>query len=372
MEYTVKEVSSRKEFREFYQFQNRLYRDCPVYVPSLDSDQKKSLSKSPCLDYCSQKLLLAYDGTGKVAGRCCAIINPRYNERYGTRRMRFGWTDFIEDYDVFKALMDTAVEWGREQGMTEVHGPLGYNTMYRQGMVVEGFENEPQFNNLYNFSYYPEFVERYGFVKEADWLQYSFSGTQGIPERIRRISGLLMERYRLRIVPVEELRHRKDIIDKFFKSYNEAFASVRNFVPFTEKEIAVEGAGYIDRLRNSLSCIIMDSDDEVASFGICTPSLSEALRRTGGRLFPFGWFHLLLADRRTERVDLMLVGSAEKWRRKGLSSIFHTYLADSFERLGVKVCISNPQFEDNPAVKVWDSYSDKTLYIRRRCYIKTI
>lgn len=372
MEYTVKEVSSRKEFRDFYQFQNRLYRDCPVYVPSLDFDQKKSLSKSPCLDYCSQKLLLAYDSSGKLAGRCCAIINPRYNERYGTRRMRFGWTDFIDDYDAFKALMDAAVEWGREQGMTEIHGPLGYNTMYKQGMVVEGFENEPQFNNLYNFSYYPEFVERYGFVKEADWLQYSFSGTQGIPERIRRISGLLMERYGLRIVPVEELCRRKDIIGKFFKSYNEAFASVRNFVPFTGKEIAEEGAGYIDRLRNSLSCIIMDSDDEVASFGICTPSLSKALRRTGGRLFPFGWLHLLLADRHTEKVDMMLVGSASKWRGKGLSSIFHTYLADSFERTGVKVCISNPQFEDNPAVKVWDSYSDKTLYIRRRCYIKTI
>ncbi|MBR1538989.1 MAG: N-acetyltransferase, partial [Bacteroidales bacterium] len=141
MRYIVREVASSREFKQFYQFQNRLYKDCATYVPSLDFDQKHTLSKSPCLDYCRQKLLLCFNEEGQVVGRCCAIINPRYNELYGTRRMRFGWTDFIEDFEVARLLLSEAEAWGRSQGMNEIHGPLGYNTMYKQGLVVEGFDS---------------------------------------------------------------------------------------------------------------------------------------------------------------------------------------------------------------------------------------
>ena len=372
MRYTVREVASAREFRQFCQFQNRLYKDCPTYVPSLDIDQRHSLSRSPCLDYCRQKLLLCFDESGQVAGRCCAIINPRYNELYGTRRMRFGWTDFIEDFDAARALLETAESWGRSQGMTEIHGPLGYNTMYKQGLVVEGFDSVPQSNNLYNYPYYKDFLERIGFRKEADWLQYRFSAAQELPEKLHRLSEVLMQRHRLRIADIEQLKKQKGLIDKFFKEYNEAFRTVRNFVPFTEKEIAEEGANYVNRLDNDLSCILLDSDDDIAAFGICIPSLSEALQKAGGRLFPLGWWHLLRAQRRHDTVDMMMVGVSPKWNDKGLSAILHDHLGRRWQALGVRTCISNPQFEDNPAVKVWEAYRQKELYIRRRVYLKSL
>lgn len=372
MTYTVKEVSSRKELKVFHQFQNRLYRDCPVYVPSLDGDQRRTLTCSPALDYCSQKLLLARDARGNVVGRCAAIINPRYNERYGTHRMRFGWMDYIDDVEVARALFDEAIAWGRSQGMTQIHGPMGYNTMYKQGMVVEGFDSMPQFNNLYNFDYYPRIVESLGFRKEADWVQYRFPADQGVPERLERMSRLLMERYNLRLADMDEIRKDPDIVDKFFKQYNGAFEQVRNFIPFTQKEIEEEGGNYINQLSNDLSCIVMDGDDEVAAFGICVPHISPALRKAGGSLFPFGWYHILKARRNYDTVDLMMVGVAPKWEQKGLSSIFHAYLARRFQERGVRYGITNPQFEDNPAVKVWDMYQGRELYIRRRCYIKDI
>lgn len=372
MPYTVREVANAREFKQFYQFQNRLYRNCATYVPSLDFDQKHTLSHSPCLDYCRQKLLLCFDEAGRVVGRCCAIINPRYNNLYGTRRMRFGWTDFIEDFEVAKALLDAAADWGRNQGMTEIHGPLGYNTMYKQGMVVEGFDSVPQSNNLYNFAYYPEFIERLGFVKEADWLQYRLSAGQPLPEKLHRLAQLLLERYQLQIADIAQLKKRKDLIAKFFKEYNETFLAVRNFVPFTEKEIAEEGGNYIDRLSGDLSCIVLDADEDIAAFGICIPSLSQALQKAGGRLFPLGWWHLLRAQRHYDTVDMMLVGVSPKWRDKGLSAILHDHLGRGYQRDGVRWCITNPQYEDNSALKVWDAYGQKEFYIRRRVYIKAI
>jgi hypothetical protein len=372
MRYTVREVADARGFRQFYQFQNRMYRDCPTYVPSLDSDQKHTLSHSPCLDYCTQKLLLCYDEAGQVAGRCCAIINPRYNELYGTRRMRFGWTDFIEDFEAARALLTAAEDWGQSQGMTEIHGPLGYNTMYKQGLVVEGFDSVPQSNNLYNFPYYKDYLERLGFVKEADWVQYRLEPGQALPEKLHRLAGTLLERYHLQIADIDRLKQRKDLVDKFFRAYNQSFRSVRNFIPFTEKEIAEEGAEYIGRLSNELSCIVLDSDEDIAAFAICLPSLSQALQKAGGRLFPLGWWHLLRAQRHYDTVDMMLVGVNPKWHDKGLSAILHDRLGHSWQQQGVKWCISNPQYEDNSALKIWESYRQKEFYIRRRVYTKTI
>ena len=372
MRFTVREVQNAHEFRQFYQFQNRLYRDCPTYVPSLDFDQKHTLAHSPCLDYCQQKLLLCFDEAGRVAGRCCAIINPRYNELYGTRRMRFGWTDFIADFEAARTLLSAAEAWGRSQGMTEIHGPLGYNTMYKQGLVIEGFDSVPQSNNLYNFPYYRDYLERLGFEKEADWIQYRFPVGQPLPEKLHRLAALLQERYHLQIADIEQLKKRKDLIAKFFKEYNASFLSVRNFVPFTEKEIAEEGANYIGRLSNELSCIILDPEEDIAAFGICIPSLSQALQRANGHLFPLGWWHLWRAQRQYDTVDMMLVGVSPKWHDKGLSAILHNNLGRTWQQRGVKWCISNPQFEDNSALKVWDAYPQKEFFIRRRVYCKSL
>lgn len=372
MRYTVREVSDPHQFKQFYQFQNRLYRDCATYVPSLDYDQKQTLLNSPCLEYCRQKLLLCYDEAGRVAGRCCAIINPRYNDLYGTRRMRFGWTDFIEDFEAARALLEAAEAWGRSQGMTEIHGPLGYNTMYKQGLVVEGFDSVPQSNNLYNHPYYKDYLERLGFRKEADWIQYKIDATQTPPERLDKLADTIRQRYNLRIGSIAKLKRQKELVSRFFEEYNATFAQVRNFVPFTQREIAEEGAAYLDRLSDDHCCIVLDADDGIAAFAICFPSLSAALQKAQGHLLPFGWWHLLRASKHTDTVDMMLVGVAPKWQGKGLPAVFHSYLAHLWQANGVRWAISNPQYEDNSALKVWDAYPHKEFYIRRRVYIKSL
>ena len=373
MQVTVKEVSNKKEFKAFYQFQNKLYKGCPQYVPSLDADQKSTLTSDHALDYCTRKMWLAYKGN-RVVGRIQGIINPRYNEFYNLKRIRFGWFDFEEDIEIAKALLDTAMAWGREQGMTEVHGPLFYNTLGKQGMLVEGFENTPPYNCLYNYPYYVEYMEKLGFVKEADWIQYRLNGSQGAPEKLKRMADILMKRYNLRMLDIRTIKGdlKKELVAKFFAIYNECFKAVHNFIPLTQKEIEKTGNAYFSLLKPELTCMVVDENNDIAAFGLCFPSLSEALKKADGSLFPFGWYHLLKAYRKYDTIDLMMVGSNPVWAQRGLSAIYHNNLATNFQELKLKYCITNPQLDTNTAaIKVWESY-DTEPFMRRRCWIKAL
>lgn len=373
MQIVVKEVNSQKEFKIFYQFQNKLYRNCKEYVPSLDSDQKESLSNNPALEYCLRKMWLAYKDNRPV-GRIMGIINPRYNTYYGKNYMRFGWFDFEEDIEIAKALLDKAIEWGKMQGMDHAHGPLAYNTLGRQGMLIEGFENTPPTNCLYNYPYYVDYMEKLGFEKEADWVQYKLSATQGAPEKLSRMADILIKRYNLHLLDIKSIKGKEKIklIDKFFKIYNECFKAVHNFIPLTEDEVHEAGLLYFKLLKPEFTCIVMDENNEIAAFGLCMPSLSEAFKKAKGKFFPFGWYYMLRDFKKCNTIDLMMVGSNPIWASKGLSAIYHSQLAGNFKKYNITTAITNPQIETNTAaVKVWESY-EKELFMRRRCYIKKI
>ena len=370
-QYIISEVTTRKDLKAFIKFPDELYKDNKQYVPALHSDQMASLTKDPALDYCTHKLWFVRDGR-KVVGRICAMINPRYNERYDKKRCRFGWFDTIEDIEVARLLLETAENWARENGMNEVHGPLYYNTLGKQGMLVEGFENIPPFNCLYNFPYYNDFVTALGYEKECDWLQYKMVANHGVPEKMQRIAGMLKERYNLHDGCLAKLKKDKDMVRYFFKVYNDSFAdSVYNFIPFTEKEIDHEAKVSMPFINDKVSSIVLDENNELAAFGIAFPSMSKALQKAKGRLFPFGWFHLLKAMFNYETVDLMINGAAPKWQNTGVSSIFHCSMADKYKKSSTVWAISNPQIETNSAVNVWGKYEHE-LYMRRRCYVKKI
>ncbi len=371
MEYKVVEVLSKKDLRRFIRFPLDLYRDCKQYVPALNSDQVKSLTKVSTLSYCKRRMWMVLDGD-KVVGRICAMINPRYNALYDKKRIRFGWFDTIDDLTVARLLIGTAEAWAKEEGMTEIHGPLYYNTFGKQGMLVEGFENVPPFNCLYNYPYYNTLLEQLGFEKECDWVQYKMPADKGVPEKAVRISKLLMERYKLREGSIEDLKKDPAMVRKFFEVYNESFASaVYNYVPLTEEEIDEEAASMVPFLSDKCSSIIFDEEGDLVAFGISFPSISRALQRAKGRMFPLGWLYLLLAMRNFTTLDLMVNGAVPKWQNKGVSAVYHCILADKAKLYGSKWGISNPQIESNSAVNIWNSY-DHEPFMRRRCYIKTI
>lgn len=370
-DYAIKEVSTGKDLKKFIKFPDELYKDCKQYVPALHSDQKASLTTDPALSYCKRKMWLVYDGE-KVVGRICGMINPRYNDLYDKKRARFGWFDTINDQEVARLLLGTAENWAKENGMNEVHGPLYYNTLGKQGMLVEGFDNVPPFNCLYNFPYYNDLVTNLGYEKECDWLQYKMDPCQDLQEKIYRISAMLKEKYNLHEGSIDKLKKDKAMVDHFFRVYNDSFAkSVYNFIPFTEEEIQHEAKTVMPFLSDKVSSIILDENNELVAFGITFPTISYALQKAKGNLFPFGWIHLLKALRKFEVVDLMINGAVPKWQNSGVSAIYHCALSLKYKKFGTKWAISNPQIETNSAINVWGKYQNE-LYMRRRCYVKSI
>ena len=372
MLYKAREVMSGKDLKKFIRFPETLYKGCDQYVPPLHKGQEQELMHSASLKYCSRKMWLAEDQSGKIVGRICAVINPRYNEKYATRRVRFGWFDLIDDIDVARVLFDAAESWAKEQGMDEIHGPLYYNTLGRQGMLIEGFDKLAPFSCLYNYPYYVDIVQKLGFEKECDWIQYMMPADKGAGDRLDLISDRLMKRYNLHVADFDALKKDKTMVRKFFNTYNDCFDGVvYNFVQFTEEEIEEEINQIMGQLDGRSCCVIMDQDNEVAAFGISIPSLSKAMQKAKGRLFPFGWYHVLRAMNDFTYMDLMLVGAAPKWQNTGISALIHGMMGQLYKVCGAKWALANPQIETNAAVNVWSRY-DQELWLRRRCWIKKI
>ena len=371
-DYKVVEVRTRRDLKRFIRFPDELYRNCPQYVPALHGDQAHALTRSASLQYCSRKMWMVTDGN-RVVGRICGMINPRYNARYGTKRARFGWFDCTEDFEVARRLLETAEAWAAEQGMTEIHGPLYYNTLGKQGMLVEGYGNVPPFNCLYNYPYYNDFVLRMGYVGEVDWVQYAMPADKGPTEKMTRMAGLVRERCQVHEGSIGLMKKDPEQVRNFFRGYNESFAdAVFNFIPFTDGEIEEEARSVMRFLSDRTSTVLLDGRGELAAFGICFPSLSKALQKAKGHLFPLGWYHILRALRRNDTVDLMLTGTVPAWQNKGLSSVIHASVAEKMRKEGVVRAVTNPQVESNgAAVNVWAKY-DSELYMRRRCYVKRI
>lgn len=370
--YSIKEIDRKCDIRKFIAFPDRLYKDCPQYVPALHGDQMHSLTDCAPLRYCTRKLWLAYDEKGRIVGRICGMINPRYNERYGKKRARFGWFDTIEDIEVARLLLETAEAWARSEGMTEIHGPLYYNTSGKQGMLVEGYDKIPVFNTYYNFPYYNDFMSALGYEKECDWLEYKMVSDHGVPEKMTRIARMLKERYHLHEGSINALKKDKNKVRQFFEAYNEAFSSsVYNFIPFTDEEIEEEAKAFLPFLSDEVSCVVLDENDGLVGFGISIPDISKGLQKAKGHLFPFGWYHLLKAKNDFSLCDLMINGAVPAWQNKGVSAIYHCAMSDKYQAHHTHFTLANPQIETNSAVNVWASY-DNELYMRRRCYVKTI
>lgn len=369
--YFLTEVLDRRDLIRFIVFPDNLYKDCCQYVPALHRNEIFSLTRSAASSCCPHKLWLAMEGNA-VVGRICAMINPRYNERYHTRRVRFGWFDCINDAEVADMLIAAAEAWARKEGMTEIHGPLSFNTTGRQGMLIEGYDNIPPFNCLYNFPYYNTLMSGLGFSKECDWVQFKMVANHGVPDKAQRVAKLVEERYNLKIADIDELKKDPSRVRGFFEVYNDSFSDgVYNYIPLTDAEIAEESKSIMPFISDKTSCLLLDGDGEVAAFGISTPSISTALQKARGHLFPFGWFYLLKAMHNYEVTDLMVNGAVPEWKNKGISSVYYREMADRAIKAGNRWAISNPQIETNSAVNIWNSYEHEP-YMRRRCYIKNI
>jgi hypothetical protein len=370
MDIIVREISTMRDMKTFIRFPHKLYKGNPYYVPFLEKGELEDLTKNPAKKFCEVNYWLAYSD-GNVVGRIAGIINHKCNSHWQQRRVRFGWIDFINDIEVLKALLHTVEEWGRENKMDEIHGPCGFSNMDKQGLLVEGFEELIPIAGRYNADYYKILLEELGYTKDVDWIQYEMPASQPVPEKVERINEQICKRYN---VKVKQFRKNEEILPyahKFFDTLNESFRYIYNFIPLSKAEIDYQVKKYFKMLRPDLICLVVDENDDIVGFALSMPSFSKAFQKAKGKLFPFGWWHLLKAHSNYDTIDLYFSGVHPNWQNKGIHALYHNVLNRTYIKKNVRIGISTQQLETNLAARVWKKYESRQ-HIRRRCYVKTL
>lgn len=366
-------VRGKKMLKAFIDFPIELYKDCDKWVPSFEDDEYKSLGPdNPSLAFCERELFLAYKN-GKVAGRVAAILNRKANEKWQENSSRFGWFDVIEDFEVAKALIDAAVAWCKERGCTKIKGPLGFTDMDREGLLVEGFENESPFTVIYNYPYYPEFLEKLGFVKDVDWTQRYIDFSAEMPPMMQ-LASTVEQRYGLHIYRAKNLRQMARRGREMFHVLNDAFAPLYEYSKLSEEQIDGYVKQYVPVLNKDMVAFVVNDEDKLVAFTVTMPHISAGVRKAKGRIFPFGWLHILplLNAKRNHVAEGLLIGVLPEYQAKGASLLMLKYLHENFVRLGITRMLMNPQLEENHKVQTLFGPYDPQPYQRRRSYVKEI
>lgn len=375
MNIVIKEVTGKKELRQFVKFNIDLYKGNPYHVPSLIYDEMMTLDRkqNPAFEVCDAIYFLAYKGD-RIVGRIAGIINRRSNEVWNQKRARFGFVDFIDDDEVVDALFNAVRQWAKQQGMEELCGPMGFTDLDHEGMLVHGFDQLGTMATIYNHPYYPQQLERMGFVKDQDWHEFKVYVPDCVPEKHLRIGEIVKRKYGLKVVKCKSKKEVMPYARPLFETLNISYAPLYGFSPLTDKQIDYYINMYIPMLRlDLLTLIVREEDNAVVGFGISIPSLSRALQKSKGQLWPFGWFHLLKALRsKPEIVDLYLMGVLPEYQSKGVNALLFNDLIPIYKSLGVVYAESNPELESNNAVQAQWDYFKREHHKTRRAFIKTL
>lgn len=369
-------INSKKDIKRYVRFKNNLYKNHKYAVPSLEIDEIATLDpkKNPASDFCKWQCYLAYNEKNEIVGRITAMINYNANKTWDKKEGRFGFFDFIEDINVARALLNSAEQWIKKHGMNAIHGPLGFSDIDEEGMLVEGYDELSTMAALYNYPYYIDFMNQLGYSKDTDWIEMLINLPEEIPERVVKFASIVEQKNNLRVL---KFKNAKDIIKqgwavKLFELINIQFAGLYGFTPFTKRQIDHYCKMYIPLLRLELVCIIVDNEDNLAGFGLSFPSMSRALQKSKGRIFPFGWIHMLraLKSKKVEIVDLMLMAVDEKYKNKGLTAIVMYHIMNGMANIGAKYVETNVEAETNLTIhQQWEKF-DTRVHKRRRAFIK--
>ena len=375
-EIVIKEVKSKRDLYRFVKFGIDLYKDNPYFCPPILFDEMNTFNPkgNPALEVCEHIIYMAYRD-GKIVGRIVGLINHRANKAWGVKKCRFGWFDFVDDYDVFKALIDAVAEWGRRNGMECLNGPVGFTDFDHQGLLIEGFDHNAPMASLYTHPYYVAHYERYGLRKEADWIEYQITPPAQAPERMRRIVSLIEQRYKLHTVKVKSVRELKNRYGySYFDVLDEAYQKLYNYQPMTDRQKRYYCKMYFPLLNFDFVTMVANEQDEIVAVGLGMPSLSDALRKSRGRLFPFGWYHIVkaLKAKRMTDFDLLLIGVRPDYQDKGVTALIFNEMTPYFTKYGIKRVETTAILENNKKSLANFAEFDHIQHKRRRAFIKEL
>ena len=372
----IRQIETKRELKKFIQFANDLYADCPYYCPPLLFDELNCFDpeKNPALEVCEFQLWMAYR-EGEPVGRIAGIINKRANEKWGFKHVRFGWFDFIDDLEVSKALLDTVATWGKARGMDALNGPVGFTDFDHEGLLLEGYDYPAVMASLYNYPYYVKHIDAYGLVKEADWIELQVFPPKQTPERIERLAEMVKQRYHVKIVKVKNSR---ELVKQFGIEYMDvidaAYQKLYNFQPMTDKQKNYYKDMYFQFLNFDFVTLVVNENEELVGVGLGMPDIAAALRKSGGKLFPFGWYHLIkaLKAKKMERFSFLLIAVRPDYQDKGINALFLQDQIPIINQYGIKTLETTSMLETNTKVLSFFMQFDHKQHKRHRAYIKPL
>jgi len=369
----VKTVSSKKDLSKFIKFPYELYKGCDNWVPALEGDEYDNFNpkKNGAFEYCEAECYLAYKD-GKIAGRVAAIINHNANKTWNEETVRFGWLDFIEDEDVLRALLSAVEEWGKKRGCVQIKGPLGFTDMDKEGLLVEGYEHLSPFTCLYNYPYYDILLNKLGYSKDVDWTQkLVYLSDEPLP--MYQYSAIIEKKFGLHMCyPKSTSELGKKYGMDIFHMYNETFAPLFEFTPISDVQIKMYLETYVPILSPKYVAVCLNNEEKPIGFVFCVPSLSRAVKKGKGKLFPFGFLHILKALKHNDTLEALMIGVLPEYQCKGATVLMFKYLHENCIKNGIKKIIMNPQLESNFKVQSLFDEFESEPYLRRRAYCKNL
>lgn len=375
MAITIKEIEGKRDLKKYARFGIDLFKGNPYYVPPLIFDEVGTLdvNVNPAFEYCESVYYMAFI-EDKPVGRITGIINHQVNGKSGKKTARFGFVDFIDNQEVSTALFDAVETWAKNKGMTEIVGPMGFTDMDPEGLLIEGFDQPGTMIAIYNYSYYPDHIAALGYEKEVDWVEYKIYIPDAIPEKHQRISDIVQAKYKLNVLKFTKVSTVvKDYGRKIFELINGAYADLYGYSTLSQKQIDYYIKMYIPLLKLNNLTLITNEENELVGLGIAIPSMTKALQKAQGKLFPFGFFHIMKALKgKNNVVDLLLVAVRPDYQNKGVNALLFSDLIPIFIANGYEYAESNPELEVNDKVQSQWQYFNYTQHKRRRAFIKLL
>ena len=365
----VKQVLNSSDLELFIKFPMELYKGNPYYVPPLINEEKSIWMKeeNPALQYSEAAQFLAYKGEN-IVGRIAVMINHKEEKELGIRKVRFGWLDFINDIEVSKSLINTAIEYANSKGISKIEGPMGFTNLDKAGMLTKGFDKLATMIGIYNFDYYPKHMEQLGLVKEKEWVEFEINFPDTLPDKVEKFSRLIAEKYELELVKFKAKKDILPLVDSMFKLLDDTYKNLSTYTPITEEQIKHYKEKYFKFIDKDYIVCIKDKSGSLISFAITMPSYSKALQKAKGKLFPFGWWHLLNAGKKNDRANFYLIGIHPQYQKRGVTAIIFKEIYETFKKKGVKFLETNPELEENTSIQaLWQDYHP-TNHKRRRTY----
>lgn len=364
----IKKVKSKGDLKKFVKFPIKLYKDNKYYCPTLNIDEMQNFTpkKNPASEYSEQELFLAYD-QNKIVGRIGLIINHSYNKKMNVKQLRFTRFDTIDDFNVTKALFDEAIRYAKENNLNEIIGPIGFCDLDKQGLLVEGFEEDNIFITPYNDKYYLDHLERIGFEKDADWLEFQVNPTEEGIERIKRVSEIVQTKYGFYVETFKSKRKIKPVIEECFEVINEAYKNLYGVVILSKKQINMYISQFILLVNLEYVYVLRDKNAQVIGFGLLVPSLFKAVKKSNGRLFPLGFFRILKALKTEKVLDMYLIAVKPEFQSMGGNALIMNEAIKYIKKNNITYCETGPELEENVKVQAQWKCFDVRQHKKRRC-----